>query len=128
MTLTPDDPVERLLSGPAVSVHADDTLLRVAETLVEDGIGVVVVRGPEGAIGVVSERDLVDAMVEGLDLEAARAGDVMSVALLTVAADEPISAAASAMITGAVRHLPVLADGVLIGVVSARDVLAVYAT
>ncbi len=127
MALTPDDPVERLLSGPAVSVQAEDSLLRVAETLVEDGIGVVVVRGPDGTIGVVSERDLVDAVVEGLDLEADRAADVMSVDLVTVAADDPISVAASTMVTGAVRHLPVVADGVLVGVVSARDLLSVYA-
>lgn len=128
MSLSPADPVERLLTGPPVAVHADDTLLRVAETIVEDSIGAVVVRGSEGPAGVVSERDIVAAVVDGLDLEADRAGDVMSMDIVTIGADEPISAAADTMISGAIRHLPVVSDGVLVGVVSIRDVLAVYAS
>jgi CBS domain-containing protein len=127
MSLTPDDPVERLLTGPPVAVHADDTLLRVAEMIVEDSIGAVVVRGSSGPAGVVSERDIVAAVVEGLDLEADRASDVMSMDVVTIGADEPISAAAAMMVAGAIRHLPVVADGVVIGVLSIRDVLAVYA-
>jgi CBS domain-containing protein len=127
MTLTPDDPVERLLTGPPVAVHAEDTLLSVAEMFVEDSIGAVVVRGADGPAGIVSERDVVAAVVDGLDLEADRASDVMAVDILTIDADQPISAAADAMVSGAVRHLPVMADGVLVGVVSIRDVLAVYA-
>jgi CBS domain-containing protein len=127
MTLTPDDPVERLLTGPPVAVHAEDTLLSVAELFVEDSIGAVVVRGTDGPAGIVSERDVVAAVVDGLDLEADRASDVMAVDILTVDADQPISAAADAMISGAVRHLPVMSDGVLVGVISIRDVLAVYA-
>lgn len=127
MSLTPDDPVERLLTGPPVAVHVDDTLLRVAEMIVEDSIGAVVVRGTSGPAGVVSERDIVTAVVEGLDLEADRASDVMSMDVVTIGADEPISAAAAMMVAGAIRHLPVVADGVVIGVLSIRDVLAVYA-
>jgi CBS domain-containing protein len=128
MALTPEDPVERLLTGPPVAVHPEDTLLSVAEMLVEDSIGAVVVRGTSGPTGVVSERDIVGAVVDGLDLEADRASDVMAVDILTIGADEPISTAADAMVSGAVRHLPVVADGVLVGVVSMRDVLAVYAS
>jgi len=127
MALTPDDPVERLLTGPPVAVHAEDTLMKVAEMIIEDSVGAVVVRGAEGPAGVVSERDIVGAVMDGLDLEADRASDVMAMDVVTINGDEPISAAASAMITGAIRHLPVMADGVLIGVVSIRDVLAVYA-
>lgn len=127
MALTPDDPVERLLTGPPVAVHAEDTLMKVAEMIIEDSVGAVVVRGAEGPAGVVSERDIVGAVMDGLDLEADRASDVMAMDVVTINGDEPISAAASAMITGAIRHLPVMTDGVLIGVVSIRDVLAVYA-
>jgi len=127
MALTPDDPVERLLTGPPVAVHAEDTLLNVAEMIIEDSIGAVVVRGANGPAGIVSERDIIGAVVDGLDLEADRASDIMSMDVVTIDAREPIAAAASAMISGAVRHLPVVADGVLVGVISIRDVLAVYA-
>lgn len=127
MSLSPDDPVERLVSGPPLAVHPDDTLMRVAELIIEDSVGAVVVRGTGGPAGVVSERDVVGAVVEGLDLEADRASDVMAMDVVSIDAAEPISAAAAAMLSGSVRHLPVVADGALIGVVSIRDVLAVYA-
>ncbi|MFZ4518071.1 MAG: CBS domain-containing protein [Microthrixaceae bacterium] len=127
MSLSPSDPVERLITGPPVAVHPEDTLLTVAEMLIEDGIGAVVVRGTEGPSGVVSERDIVNAVVDGVDLDADRASDVMAMDVLTIDAAEPISAAATAMITGSIRHLPVVSDGVVVGVVSIRDVLAVYA-
>lgn len=127
MSLSPDDPVERLVTGPPLAVHADDTLMRVAELIIEDSVGAVVVRGSDGPAGVVSERDIVGAVVEGLDLEADRASDVMAMEVVSIDAQEPISAAASLMLSGSVRHLPVVADGALVGVVSIRDVLAVYA-
>jgi CBS domain-containing protein len=127
MSLTPDDAVERLVSGPPLAVHPDDTLMRIAELIIEDSVGAVVVRGTGGPSGIVSERDIVAAVVEGLDLEADRAADVMAMEVVTIEASEPISAAAAMMLSGSVRHLPVVADGALVGVVSIRDVLGVYA-
>lgn len=127
MSLTPDDAVERLVTGPPLAVHADDTIMRIAELIIEDSVGAVVVRGSDGPAGVVSERDVVAAVVEGLDLEADRAADVMAMEVVSIDAAEPISAAASMMLSGGVRHLPVVADGALVGVVSIRDVLSVYA-
>jgi len=126
MPPTPQDPVESLITGPPVEVRVDDTLLRIAELMAEDSIGAVMVHGPAGPAGVVSERDLVLAVAEGTDLESDRAGDLMALDVVTVDARQPVSVAAALMLDGGMRHLPVMAGGKLVGVLSMRDVLAAY--
>lgn len=126
MSPSPDDRVERLVSGPPIEVNADDTLVRVAELMAEDSIGLVVVRGGEPLAGVVSERDIVVAVAEGVDLDADRAGDLMTLQTMSVEADRPVSEAARMMVDGGVRHLPVTNGDRVVGVLSMRDVLAAY--
>jgi CBS domain-containing protein len=119
------DPVERLVSGPVVEAHTDDTLTRIAELMIEDSIGLVVIRDQNPIVGVVSERDIVAAVADGVDFESERAADVMAMDTVTIDAASPISEARSMMETGGMRHLPVLKGGKVIGVVSIRDLLGV---
>lgn len=126
MSPSPSDTVERLINGPAVEVHTDDTLTRIAELMVEDSIGLVVVRGEQPLVGVVSERDIVRAVAEGADLESDRAGDVMALETVSVASDATIAEAARMMLEGGMRHLPVLKGDRVVGVVSIRDLLSAH--
>ena len=126
MSPSPSDTVERLINGPAVEVHTDDTLTRIAELMVEDSIGLVVVRGEQPLVGVVSERDIVRAVAEGADLESDRAGDVMALETVSVPSDATIAEAARMMIEGGMRHLPVLKGDRVVGVVSIRDLLSAH--
>ncbi len=122
--------VRSVVRRPPVVVHPDATLREVAVTLQEESIGAVVVRGvrPPGAPGarpegVVSERDIVRALAEGLDPDRTRAQDVMTGDLACVHPTESVHAAGSAMLRNEIRHLPVTENGVVVGVVSERDVL-----
>jgi CBS domain-containing protein len=93
---------------------------------IEDSIGLVVVRGEEPLVGVVSERDIVRAVAEGADLESDRAGDVMALETVSVGADASVAEASRLMVEGGMRHLPVMKGDKVVGVVSMRDVLAVH--
>jgi len=115
--------VRSLVTRPAVYVHPDDTLRKVAETLSEEAIGAVLVRGPNGAEGLVSERDVVRALAEGSDPDQERALDVMADELVTVDPNDDLVAAAHLMVDAEIRHLPVVEDGVAFGMISARDAL-----
>ena len=126
MSPSPSDTVERLINGPAVEVHTDETLTRIAELMVEDSIGLVVVRGEQPLVGVVSERDIVRAVAEGVDFESDRAGDVMALETVSVPSDATIAEAARMMIEGGMRHLPVLKGDRVVGVVSIRDLLSAH--
>jgi CBS domain-containing protein len=123
MSISPDDPIRSLLGRPTVRVPREATLRSVAETLAGESIGVAVVRGTTPP-GLVSERDIVRALAEGSDPDDERAGDVMTADIAFVAPDATVREVALLMVEHEIRHVPVIEDGVVIGVASARDVLS----
>lgn len=112
-----------LMTAPAVTIRATATLRHAAEVMAEELVGLLVVRDPRGILGVLSERDLVQALADGADPDRDRVSDVMSDRPITFDADATLRQAAEAMLTGSIRHLVVPA-GDEVGVVSMRDVLA----
>jgi CBS domain-containing protein len=115
--------VQRLITRPVVYVHPNDTLRHVASTFAEESIGAALVRGPHGAIGLVSERDIVYALADDGDPDRTTVSDVMSQDLVTVAPADDLVDAVHRMLDAEVRHLPVMDDGVPAGMISARDAM-----
>ncbi len=124
MDIRPDDPIRTVSHRPAVQVHKEDALRSVAETLTEESIGAAVVKGTHPPC-IVSERDLVEALAEGLNPERAEAADVMTADVAYAAPSETVLAVGLRMLANEIRHLPLVEDDVVVGMVSARDVLAV---
>lgn len=125
-----DEAVRSLVKRPPVVVYPESTLREVAATLAEETIGAVVVRGtrPPGAPGsraegVVSERDIVRALADGLDPDRTRAQDVMTLDLACVTPSESVLGVATLMLDNEIRHVPVTQDDVVVGIVSERDAL-----
>ncbi len=127
-----DEAVRNLVKQPPVVVYPESNLRTVAQTLAEESIGAVVVRGtrPPGAPGsraegVVSERDIVQALADGHDPDRTRAQDVMTLDLASAGPEESVLVVAKRMLDNEIRHMPVMTDGVVVGVISERDVLRV---
>jgi predicted transcriptional regulator len=120
-----DTRVQALVARPVVYVHPNDTLPQLAATFMEESVGAALVRGPHGAIGLVSERDIVRALAEGANPTLTMVYEIMSEDLVTVAPNDDVLDAAHAMLDAEVRHLPIIENGVAGGMVSARDALRV---
>jgi predicted transcriptional regulator len=121
-------PIRTLIHRSIVAVAPDATLRMIAETLVDESVGVAVVSNVHeqrriAVAGLVSERDLSQALAEGLDPDRRTAEDVMTIDLAYGDAQEPVKAAARRMIDNEIRHLVVTDHDAPIGVISARDVL-----
>ena len=88
-------------------------------------IGAVLIRGAGGHIaGILSERDIVRAIAEqGADALAAPVGQVMTRNVTTCGENDSIADIMERMTAGKFRHLPVLRETELIGVVSIGDVV-----
>lgn len=125
--IRPDDPVRLVSSLPIVSIEPNATLADLAGELERQQVGVLGVTTGDGVDGVVSERDLARAVAARVDPDDVWAADLMSEDLVRIDGDETVSAAAELMIDGGVRHLVIVVDGRVAGVVSVRDVLAVFA-
>jgi signal-transduction protein with cAMP-binding, CBS, and nucleotidyltransferase domain len=127
MEVQPDDAIRIVVHRPAVQVHTEDSLRAVAETLTEESVGAVMVKGTHPP-SLVSERDLVAALAAGVDPDACRAADIMTEDLASATPDETILEVGLRMLDNEIRHLPIVEDDVVVGVASARDVLAALVT
>jgi CBS domain-containing protein len=119
--------VNMLIGGPVVRVARDADLHRVADAMVEAGVGALIVGGVDRAQGIVSERDVVAALAERQDPATTTAGAIAHSSLVWCDGEAPIAEVAEQMMDRYVRHVLVEEDGRLVGVVSARDLLGAYA-
>jgi CBS domain-containing protein len=103
------------------------TLRTVAEELAGDQIGLVVIGSVDEIDGVVSERDVVRAVAQGLDPVDTLVGSVATTKLVWCDDTATVGEVAELMMQEYVRHVLLEADGRLAGIVSARDLLGAYA-
>ncbi len=117
--------VLRTKGNTIVSVQPGTPLPELASTIASRRIGAVLVLDEHGHLaGIVSERDVVKALAnKGVDVHKMTAGDIMTRSVTTVTPQTTINEAMELMDRGYFRHLPVLNDGVLIGIISVRDVV-----
>lgn len=107
-----------------VTVGPDCTILDLIRTLVEHNIGATVVEEGGRPIGIVSERDILRLTARGpTDLALIPARSLMTRDLVTSAPDDDLDRVMHLMTDHRVRHLPILDDGRLVGIVSIGDVV-----
>ncbi|HLV91303.1 MAG: CBS domain-containing protein [Acidimicrobiales bacterium] len=110
-------------SGP-FSCGPDTTLSEAAVAMADSDLGSLAVVEGTTLLGLVTERDLRNAVARGMDLETATVSDVMGVEPDTFDPDLDVWDAAAWIAESGYRHLPVVDDeGRLLGVVSLRDLL-----
>ena len=107
------------------AVRPDTTVRDTALTLGRERIGVALVRDEDGALaGIISERDIVRSIAEhgpaALDM---RVADLMSRSLVTCTPENSTEELMEKMLAEHIRHLPVMQDDALVGVVSVNDVM-----
>jgi CBS domain-containing protein len=103
--------------GPAMPVED------VVETLAREGIGAVVVSDDGATVaGMVSERDIIHGLTAyGTALLSMTAGAIMTRSVVTVRAETPLLQVLDMMTQGRFRHMPVVENNRLIGLVSIGD-------
>jgi CBS domain-containing protein len=112
--------------GAAVQTASPDTSVVVAlHRLKSEGIGALVVSRDGAEIeGILSERDVVRALTDrGARLLDASVGEIMTKHVTTCTPDDHLTAVMAEMTRRRVRHLPVVADGKLAGMISIGDVV-----
>ncbi|HLA67138.1 MAG TPA: CBS domain-containing protein [Acidimicrobiia bacterium] len=112
-----------LVGGAATVIGTEATLGDASEALVHDGVGSLGVISDRMLVGIITERDLVRAMAAGADPETALVIDWMANAPDTFSPDVDVDEAARWLLEVGYRHMPVMADGELLGIVSIRDIL-----
>ncbi|HYH27402.1 MAG TPA: CBS domain-containing protein [Actinomycetota bacterium] len=115
-----------LMTKAAVTDRPDDTLAAAAQRMWEQQTGSLLVTDGDELLGIVTERDVLKAVATNTPLDTP-ISDVMSKDLITVDPGTSLREAAKIMTDKWIRHLPVLENGKLVGVVSQRDLSGVLA-
>ncbi len=119
-----DNVLSSVMTTSVASVDATATMRQAAGSLRDFDVGtLVIMEGPE-IVGIVSERDVVWGLATDADPDATRVADIMSKTPRYATPSETVGSAVSTMLTAGIRHLPVVEDGELVGIVSMRALLA----
>jgi CBS domain-containing protein/beta-phosphoglucomutase-like phosphatase (HAD superfamily) len=112
--------------GSAVkTIEANATMRALAHSFRREVVGAMLVLDGQGKLqGIVSERDLARGIDEfGTQLTEMRVSDLMTRSVVTCAPEDSVAAVASVMTQRRIRHLPVIVDGLVVGLISIGDVL-----
>lgn len=106
------------------SVSSNDTVLQALKLMAEEQIGAVLVTDGKKIVGIYTERDYVQkGELEGRKADTTLLKDVMTAGMYTVTTDTSVEQCMALMDAYNIRHLPVVENDQLVGLVSIRDVM-----
>jgi CBS domain-containing protein len=115
------------MSTRVLTVGPDHTLRDAARLMAERGVGAAVVVNPDhSGYGILTERDILNTIGSGRNPDAERAADHLTSDLVFAAPDWPLQRAADAMVRGGFRHLVVLEEDDVVGMLAMRDIVRVW--
>jgi CBS domain-containing protein len=115
--------VRELMTTDVATAQPDSTLEEVASMMKEEDTGAIPVLDEDQLVGIITDRDIVvRCIAEGKDATETNVEDILSEDLVTIEPDADVEEAARLMSERQIRRLPVVEDGMLIGVVSLGDI------
>ena len=121
----PDRPIREIIEDQhPIVANAGITVSAAAQVMQQHHVGAVLITEGERLTGIFTERDaLFRVIAAGRDPRATLVADVMTRDPRTISPDRPFGHALHLMYEGEFRHVPVVENGRLLGMVSARDAL-----
>jgi CBS domain-containing protein len=115
--------IAELMTTDPVTMEKTTDLQTAALAMRDHGIGDVIVTNPDGSLcGIVTDRDIVvRGVAVGMGPANATLDDVCAHNVVTLGPDDSVAAAVAAMEEHAIRRLPVVDDGDILGIVSIGD-------
>jgi CBS domain-containing protein len=119
--------ISEIMTPAAVTDQPSDTLAQAAHKMWEQQTGSLLVLEGQRVIGIITERDILKAVAQAADLKVVTIADAMAKDPVTCHASTSLREAARLMTDNWIRHLPVVEQDRLVGIVSQRDLSGVLA-
>jgi CBS domain-containing protein len=111
-------------SKDVITIAPDATVRDLIRLLAEHNVGALIVSGDGAAVdGIVSERDVVRHLLDSDDILDGQVSAIMTVEVATAAPDTSLDEMRTLMTERRIRHVPVVTDGSLTGIISIGDVV-----
>jgi CBS domain-containing protein len=119
-----DMKVREIMSRPIISEDGDALLIEIVKKMAELGIGSIVITSKGKPAGIITERDLaLKTILKNKRADEIKAKEIMSSPLVTVDAEVSVDEASEIAVKKHIKRLPVVENGVLVGIVSVRNIL-----
>lgn len=119
--------VANFCSPVMITAEVTDTLFEAAQKMVRNGVGALAVMDEGALVGVISESDLLKAIVEEASITTTSVDEYMTEGAITVVPGDDAGIAARRMVEHGIGHLPVIEGDSAVAMVSRGDLLAVGA-
>ena len=107
-----------------ISVKPEDSVLDAIRLMADKGIGSLVVMEDQELLGIMSERDYArKVIIKGRSSESTAVSEIMTVNVFTTSSSETVNDCMGVMTEKKIRHLPVVEDNVVIGMISIGDLV-----
>jgi CBS domain-containing protein len=106
-----------------IAIDSSSTVDSAINKMIERNIGAILVMDNGGCVGVFTERDVLKCWTKHSSFDKVAIKDVMSKDLLVIEPGDDLDYAMTIMTNRKIRHLPVIEDGRVVGLVSIRDVV-----
>jgi CBS domain-containing protein len=121
--------VRDAMTKPVLVIGPEHTLRQAAKLMSARRVGSAVVIDPDSSgVGIMTERDVLNAVGAGLDPDTERTASHITWEVVYAGPNWTLEEAASAMARGGFRHLVVLEGDDVLGVISVRDIMRVWAS
>jgi len=117
--------VSEVMSAPALTASATETAAAACSRMYEHGVGSLVVVDGDRLVGILTEKHVVQYVAKGLDPTEATVGEWMVGDPIMLSSTDDVVTAYHEVAKHLWRHIPVVDDGAVVGVVSERDLLKV---
>ena len=105
-----------------ISIKPEDSVLDAIRLMAEKGIGSLVVMEDQELLGIMSERDYArKVIIKGRSSESTAVSEIMTANVFTTSSSETVNDCMSVMTEKKIRHLPVVEDNAVIGMISIGD-------
>ena len=106
------------------SVAPDNSVLDAVKLMAEAAVGSLVVLDDEKLCGIITERDYArKVIIKGRASESTQVSEIMSTNVFTTSSDQTVDECMERMTANNIRHLPVVEDNRVIGMISMRDLV-----
>jgi len=119
--------VRDVMTPAVLTVGPAHTVRQVAQAMAARRVGAAVVLDPDSeGPGILTERDVLEVVASGQDLDVELAGDHLTPDAVSGEPDWDLEKAAGAMVSGGFRHLVICEGSEVVGVLSVRDIVKAW--
>ena len=116
--------VREMMSRPIITEDGDTIVTKIAADMDELGIGSVVITSEGKPAGIITERDIaLKVLLKDRRASEVKAKEIMAFPLVTIEAETSVDEACKLAARKRIKRLPVVENGMLVGIVSIRDLL-----